>query len=73
MIWRNRPLFESSWLTDVKKRVIAELTSLLTTNDPSTIPRNDYHESVENTLLILGETPLRGVHFMKPGAIHQAR
>ena len=41
--------------------MIAELMSLLTTNDPRTIPYDDYRESVENTLLIFGETPPGGV------------
>jgi hypothetical protein len=36
-------------------------------------PRDDYRECGENALIILGPTPLRGIHFLKPGAVHQAR
>lgn len=60
-------------LSEVKMRVVQELTNILTHSDSRTLPRDDYRECAENTLVILGETPPRGVHFMKPGAVHQAR
>ena len=49
------------------------MTHLLAKEDATTIPRDDYRECAENTLIIFGQTPPRGVHFLKPGAIHQAR
>jgi hypothetical protein len=46
---------------------------LLACDSSTVFPRDDYRECAENTLIILGETPPRGIHFLKPGAIHQAR
>lgn len=62
------------WLLQVRNQVVKDLVSLLSSEeDSATFPRDDYRECVENTLIIFGETPPRGIHFMKPGAIHQAR
>jgi hypothetical protein len=61
------------WLVDVKNRVIEQFSTLLTKEDSVKIPRDDYRECAENCLIILGATPARGIHFMKPGAVHQAR
>jgi hypothetical protein len=36
-------------------------------------PRDDYKELLELTIVTLGCTPRRGVHFRAPGAIHRAR
>jgi len=36
-------------------------------------PRDDYREFIELSLIYLGSTPSRGIHFQMPGAIHQAR
>ncbi len=36
-------------------------------------PRADYKEMAELTVIVLGETPQRGIHWSRPGAIHQAR
>lgn len=36
-------------------------------------PRDDYRELLELTIIFLGGTPSRGVHFLAPGAIHHAR
>jgi hypothetical protein len=65
--------FENPWLLQIKKRVIGELTMLLEGDGAKSLPRDDYRECAENVLIILGQTPPRGVHFLKPGAIHQAR
>lgn len=35
--------------------------------------RNDYQECAELMLILLGETPERGIHWLKPGACHHAR
>ena len=35
-------------------------------------PRADYREVAELCLILLGEEPPRGIHWTKPGAIHQA-
>lgn len=36
-------------------------------------PRDDYQEMLELTIVYLGDTPERGVHFRQPGALHRAR
>ena len=36
-------------------------------------PRDDYQEFLELSLLFLGHTPVRGIRFRGPGALHQAR
>ena len=61
------------WLLQVRNQVVNDLVTLLSSQDSTTFPLDDYRECAENTLLVLGETPPRGIHFMKPGAIHQAR
>lgn len=61
------------WLLQVRNRVVKELFALLSNEDSAVFPRDDYRECAENTLTIFGEIPPRGVHFRKPGAIHQAR
>jgi len=66
-------MLEIPWMLERRKQVVSELTSILTRNNAAKMTRDDYRECAENTLLILGETPPRGVHFLKPGAIHQAR
>ena len=35
-------------------------------------PRSDYREVAELCLILLGEEPPQGIHWAKPGAIHQA-
>ena len=35
--------------------------------------RDDYRELLELSLIFLGGTPPRGVHFNRPGAMHHAR
>ena len=37
------------------------------------MPRDDYRESAELMLILLGEDPPRGVHWLQPGAFHHAR
>ncbi len=36
-------------------------------------PRDDYCELLELTIIYLGGTPERGIHFRQPGALHRAR
>ena len=43
------------------------------TKETEHLPREDYRELLELTLLFLGETPPRGVHFRVLGAFHHAR
>lgn len=71
--------FKQTW-KDIDKelpdshRPTVMLVALLSSEDSSTLfSRDDYRGCVENTLIIFGETPPRGVHFLKPGAIHQSR
>jgi hypothetical protein len=37
------------------------------------MPRDDYRESAELMLILLGEEPPRGVHWLQPGTFHHAR
>ena len=37
------------------------------------LPRADYREVAELTIIALGDIPPRGIHWSRPGAIHQAR
>jgi hypothetical protein len=36
-------------------------------------PRDDYRELLEITIIYLGQSPARGIRFMRPGALHRAR
>lgn len=36
-------------------------------------PRGDYKELLELSLIILGESPPRGIKILRPGALHRAR
>ena len=36
-------------------------------------PRDDYREMLELVLIFLGSAPVRGIHFLAPGALHCAR
>lgn len=36
-------------------------------------PRDDYQEFLELSLIFLGSSPKRGIHFQAPGAMHRAR
>jgi len=36
-------------------------------------PRDDYREFLELSVIFLGGTPTRGIHFQLPGAMHRAR
>jgi hypothetical protein len=42
-------------------------------NNSANLPREDYKELLELTLIFLGETPPAGVNFRMPGAFHHAR
>jgi hypothetical protein len=61
------------WLLERRDHVVSELMTLLECKESSTFPRDDYRECAENALIILGQRPPRDIHFLKPGAIHQAR
>src|SRR6218665_1861836 len=37
------------------------------------LPRDDYRECAELMLILLGEEPPRGIHWLRPGAYHHAR
>jgi hypothetical protein len=52
-----------------------ELLSLPESDDASedSMPRDDYRESAELMLILLGEDLPRGVHWLQPGAFHHAR
>ena len=59
-----------TWLQTMKENSKQMLQKILKSEK---IPREDYRELAELTLIILGETPPRGIHWRRPGAIHQAR
>ena len=42
-------------------------------NSKNLLPRDDYRESAELALLMMGVEPPRGVHIMEPGPTHNAR
>lgn len=52
-----------------------ELLSVPESDDASedAMPRDDYRESAELMLILLGEEPPRGVHWLQPGAFSHAR
>ena len=58
------------WLKEKKTECGELLQGILTSQKP---PRADYREMAELTVILLGGTPPRGIHWSHPGAIHQAR
>lgn len=56
-------------LKEKKMEAIAVLKNFL----QEASPRADYREVAELCLILLGEVPPRGIHWARPGAIHQAR
>lgn len=59
-------------LKDLKEQTIHFVKGKLTATKEK-LPRDDYREFLELTLLFLGEIPPRGVHIQRPGAFHHAR
>lgn len=61
-------------LTLTMENTIQSLKRLLSTpNRKNLLPRADYRECAELMLILLGEPPERGIHWVKPGAAHHAR
>lgn len=58
------------WLRNKKKKALSALNEIL---ESSASPRADYREVAELCIILLGKEPPRGIHWAKPGAIHQAR
>lgn len=56
-------------LKQKKTSTIAVLSNFL----EKASPRADFREVAELCLILLGQEPPRGIHWAKPGAIHQAR
>ena len=56
-------------VADVKDEMVQMLVKAVQV----TQPRDDYRELLELTLIFLGAVPPRGIHFLAPGAMHQAR
>ncbi|KAG0722597.1 hypothetical protein GWK47_044193 [Chionoecetes opilio] len=56
------------WLNKKKKECKKILQEILRSEKP---PRADYREMAELTLIVLGVKPPRGIHWSRPGAIHQ--
>jgi hypothetical protein len=58
------------WLKELKKNTEETLVQILASQNT---PRADYREIAELTVIVLGGIPPRGIHWSRPGAIHQAR
>ena len=57
-----------------KYEVVNSLTQILPVPERKNyLPLNDYRECAEMMLKLLGTTPARGAHWLKPGAAHHAR
>ena len=67
------PLFKNQQLDDLKVASIGIISSILKEGDR--LPRDDYRESGELALVMLGENPKRWdkPRWCKPGAFHHAR
>ncbi|KAG0719853.1 hypothetical protein GWK47_049629 [Chionoecetes opilio] len=63
------PVHQTKWLNKPRRKMQGN-----TTENPEVgeAPRADYREMAELTLIVLGDTPPRGIHWSRPGAIHQA-
>ena len=57
-------------LKRLQEEAITLYMSILTSEKQ---PRYDYRECAELMLILLGQKPPRGVHWIRPGAIHHAR
>ena len=62
----------SPWLQERRVAALQDLRSILQ-RAPEFLPRDDYRELAELSMLVLGETPPRGVHISIPRALHNAR
>ena len=62
----------SPWLQERRVAALQDLRSILQ-RAAEFLPRDDYRELAELSMLVLGETPPRGVHISIPGALHNAR
>jgi hypothetical protein len=73
----NQDQFEDYSSTDETAAAVADikdgLGSFLISALSGNLPRDDYRELLEITLIFLGIAPPRGIHFAQPGAMHQAR
>lgn len=73
----DKSQFQDSSSDQESALVIASIKEALGTMLMSAVaenqPRDDYRELAEVTLIYLGITPQRGIHFRAPGAMHQAR
>jgi len=57
-----------------KEDVISSLRRIPSVpNRKAALPRNDYKECAELMLILWGETPDQGKHWMRPGTVHHAR
>ena len=64
---------DHQWLIELRTRTLTDLRAILG-REQEYLPRADYREVAELTMVVLGETPPRaGFQFSYPGAISQAR
>ena len=66
--------FRDRFLQTKKEEVINSLKQILSLpGKNNSVPRDDYRECGELMLMLLGTTPVRGAHWLKPGSAHHAR
>ena len=72
-VFETLDLTDSSvWLQQQRDDALSFMRTVLS-RPKEYLPRNDYRELAELTMIVLGETPPRGVHISCPGAHHKAR
>lgn len=71
-----KPCADTRLMTEslaVLKQEILKFCQDILTGNRGAIPREDYRELLELTMIFLGQTPPRGIRFRVPGAFHHAR
>ena len=64
----------SPFLRELKSSAIEFYTQILSSPDKNgLLPRDDYKELAETSLILLGGSPPGGISWKKPGAVHKAR
>ena len=62
----------TAWLQEQRDEALSFMLRVLS-RPKEYLPRDDYRELAELTVIVLGGTPPRGVHISRPGAHHKAR
>ena len=64
---------QNSWLWEKREQTMILLNDILSKPDSNKLSQADYREVAELTIILLVGIPPQGIHFNRPGAIHQAR